>query len=103
LWFRSKEPDSALESPPSCCEQNTHYDIARHVIFSNWSDSLNSMFSHSAVTVAEWARLVVIRALKLNGIKFISFDQGKAHKDVVEKFIEDRTITVFLLHAERER
>lgn len=39
----------------------------------------------------------------MNGIKFIAFDSGRKTKDVVERFHNDETITVFLLHAERER
>ncbi|OXB37227.1 E3 ubiquitin-protein ligase SHPRH [Cryptococcus neoformans] len=68
LYYKSTEPD------------------ARHVIFSNWSDSLN----------------IVTQALRLNGISFASFDQGKKQKDVVDQFLKDESISVFLLHAERE-
>ncbi|KAK8846763.1 hypothetical protein IAR55_005851 [Kwoniella newhampshirensis] len=68
LYYRSKE-----------CE-------TRHVIFSNWSDSLN----------------IVMQALRSNGIRFMSFDQGKKQKDVVDQFIKDTSVPVFLLHAERE-
>ncbi|WVQ76787.1 hypothetical protein IAR50_006461 [Cryptococcus sp. DSM 104548] len=68
LYYKSKEPQS------------------RHVIFSNWSDSLN----------------IVMAALKMNGISFLGFDQHKKQKDVVEQFLNDESITVFLLHAERE-
>ncbi|WVQ69001.1 uncharacterized protein L199_007213 [Kwoniella botswanensis] len=68
LYFRSREPD------------------ARHVIFSNWSDSLN----------------IVMQALRANDIKFTSFDEGKKRKDVVDKFLKDKSIKVFLLHAEKE-
>jgi E3 ubiquitin-protein ligase SHPRH len=46
--------------------------------------------------------VVVTRALRQNGIKFASFDGNKT-KDVVDNFIKDKSITVFLLHAERER
>lgn len=46
---------------------------------------------------------VVIRALHLNGIKHVAFDQGKKGRDIVEQFIKDESITVFLLHAEKER
>lgn len=84
LWYKVKEPD------------------ARHVIFSNWSDSLNSelwlMESHGRTDCA-----VVMHALKNNGIKFVSFDSGTKMKDAVEKFKKDPSITAFLLHAERER
>nr|ODN87625.1 hypothetical protein L203_03405 [Cryptococcus depauperatus CBS 7841] len=68
LYYKSKEPD------------------ARHLIFSNWHDSLT----------------IVMRALQANNLSFISFDQNKKHKDVVDQFIKDESITVFLLHAERE-
>ncbi|WWC59243.1 uncharacterized protein I303_101793 [Kwoniella dejecticola CBS 10117] len=68
LFYKSREPD------------------ARHVIFSNWSDSLN----------------IVMQALRANDIKYISFDEGKKRKDVVDEFQKDETIKVFLLHAERE-
>ncbi|WWD22075.1 hypothetical protein CI109_106564 [Kwoniella shandongensis] len=68
LYYKSREPET------------------RHVIFSNWSDSLN----------------IVMQALRLNGIKFSSFEQGKKQKDVVDQFINDKSISVFLLHAERE-
>ncbi|WVQ97832.1 hypothetical protein IAU59_004947 [Kwoniella sp. CBS 9459] len=68
MHYRSKEPDT------------------RHVIFSNWSDSLN----------------IVMQALEQNSIKFISFDQGRKQKDVVDQFLKDQSISVFLLHAERE-
>ncbi|WVR04446.1 hypothetical protein IAU60_001449 [Kwoniella sp. DSM 27419] len=68
LYYKSREPD------------------ARHVIFSNWSDSLN----------------IVMRALEQNGITYISFDQGQKQKDVVDHFLRDDKIMVFLLHAERE-
>ncbi|WVQ84030.1 hypothetical protein IAT38_006175 [Cryptococcus sp. DSM 104549] len=68
LYYKSREPD------------------ARHVIFSNWSDSLN----------------IVMQALRQNGVTFLSFDQGKNQKDVVDQFLKDESISVFLLHAERE-
>jgi len=69
LWYRSREPR------------------ARHVIFSNWVDSLK----------------IVIQALEVNRIRFSSFeDSKKHHKEVVENFVKDTSITVFLLHAERE-
>ncbi|ODO03141.1 hypothetical protein I350_05986 [Cryptococcus amylolentus CBS 6273] len=68
LYYKSKEPRS------------------RHVIFSNWSDSLN----------------IVMAALKINGISFLGFDHGRKQKDIVERFLNDESITVFLLHAERE-
>ena len=42
-------------------------------------------------------------ALEANGISFASFDQGGRRKDIVDKFLSDTSITVFLLHAERER
>lgn len=44
-----------------------------------------------------------MQALRLNGISFASFDQGKKQKDVVDQFLRDESISVFLLHAERER
>lgn len=46
-----------------------------------------------------------MNALRLNGIKYASFDdQNRGNtKDVVDKFVNDSSITVFLLHAERER
>lgn len=44
-----------------------------------------------------------MQALRLNGISFASFDQGKKQKDVVDQFLKDESISVFLLHAERER
>ncbi|ORY26908.1 SNF2 family N-terminal domain-domain-containing protein [Naematelia encephala] len=68
LWYKSRDPST------------------RHVIFSNWSDSLN----------------IVMRALETNGITFISFDQGGRAKDIVDTFQKDTSISVFLLHAERE-
>ncbi|WWC67711.1 uncharacterized protein I206_101623 [Kwoniella pini CBS 10737] len=68
LSYKSREPD------------------ARHVIFSNWSDSLN----------------IVMQALRSNDIKYTSFDEGKKRKDVVDEFLKDESIKVFLLHAERE-
>ena len=47
---------------------------------------------------------VVIQALKANGISFVALDKGgKQAGDTVERFHKDETITVFLLHAERER
>ena len=46
---------------------------------------------------------VVIRALRTNGISFVSFDQPSKRKDIVDNFINDASISVFLLHAERER
>ncbi|WWC87137.1 uncharacterized protein L201_002023 [Kwoniella dendrophila CBS 6074] len=67
LFYKSRDPD------------------ARHVIFSNWSDSLN----------------IVMQALRSNDIKFVSFDEGR-RKDVVDKFLKDESIKVFLLHAEKE-
>lgn len=43
-------------------------------------------------------------ALRNNGIKFVSFDQGSGrNRNAVEEFKRDDSITVFLLHAERER
>jgi hypothetical protein len=51
-------------------------------------------------------RPVVVNALTANGIKYASFDTvrgRKSTKDVVDDFIKDKSITVFLLHAERER
>lgn len=48
----------------------------------------------------------MVNALKANGISYASFDNkdGKSRqKDVVDDFIKDKSITVFLLHAERER
>jgi E3 ubiquitin-protein ligase SHPRH len=43
-------------------------------------------------------------ALRNNGIRFVSFDQGTGrNKNAIEQFKNDETITVFLLHAERER
>ncbi|WVF70051.1 hypothetical protein IAT40_004838 [Kwoniella sp. CBS 6097] len=68
MYYRSKEPET------------------RHVIFSNWSDSLN----------------IVMQALEQNNIKYISFDQGRKQKDVLDQFLKDESISVFLLHAERE-
>jgi len=58
----------------------------RHVVFSNWADSLS----------------IVERALTDNRIKFVSFDRNSKKNDVVSQFHADPTITVFLLHAERE-
>lgn len=59
-----------------------------------------SAFSDRLLNVAS----VVIQALETNGIKFVSFDKGgKLGGDIVEEFQQDETITVFLLHAERER
>lgn len=47
---------------------------------------------------------VVIQALKANGISFVALDKGgKQAGDTVERFHKDESITVFLLHAERER
>lgn len=47
---------------------------------------------------------VVTVALRNNGIKFVAFDQGVGrNKNAIEQFKQDDTITVFLLHAERER
>lgn len=43
------------------------------------------------------------QALHSNDIKYVSFDSGGKLNDVVERFKKDPTITVFLLHAERER
>ncbi|OCF41195.1 hypothetical protein I317_05025 [Kwoniella heveanensis CBS 569] len=68
MYYRSKEPET------------------RHVIFSNWSDSLN----------------IVMQALEQNNIKFTSFESGRKQKDVVDTFLKDESISVFLLHAERE-
>ena len=31
-----------------------------------------------------------MQALKMNGITFISFDQGKKQKDVVDQFLNDK-------------
>lgn len=84
----------------------------RHVVFSNWSDSLNSTLRSSSSFLLTfrlvWVcsvlrKTVVTRALRQNGIKFASFDSKKKTKDVVDDFIKDTSITVFLLHAERER
>lgn len=58
----------------------------RHVVFSNWADSLH----------------IVERALRENRIRFVSFDSNSKKNDVVEQFHSDPTISVFLLHAERE-
>lgn len=58
----------------------------RHVVFSNWGDSLH----------------IVERALRENHIKFVSFDQNSKKNNVVEQFHADKSIAVFLLHAERE-
>jgi len=47
---------------------------------------------------------VVIQALKRNGISFVSFDRGGKHGgDIVDEFLKNDSITVFLLHAEKER
>jgi E3 ubiquitin-protein ligase SHPRH len=46
----------------------------------------------------------VIQALKANDISFVALDKGgKQAGDMVEQFHKDESITVFLLHAERER
>jgi len=46
----------------------------------------------------------VIQALQRNGISFVSFDKGgKQGGDIVDEFIKDEKISVFLLHAEKER
>jgi E3 ubiquitin-protein ligase SHPRH len=58
----------------------------RHVVFSNWADSLH----------------IVEQAFRANGIKFVSLDANSKSNSVVEKFHADTSITVFLLHAERE-
>lgn len=58
----------------------------RHVVFSNWADSLH----------------IVEKALRANGIRFVSLDANSKKNNVVEKFHADKSITVFLLHAERE-
>lgn len=91
LWYKVKEPDGEYSAGRELIS-------ARHVIFSNWSDSLNSK-------VVCWSALttVVVNALKANDIRFVSFDQGAKNRDVVERFKNDPTITVFLLHAEKER
>ncbi|ORX34384.1 SNF2 family N-terminal domain-domain-containing protein [Kockovaella imperatae] len=68
MWFLAREPET------------------RHVIFSNWSDSMR----------------IVERALRENRISYTSFDQGTKTKDVVDQFIRHADISVFLLHAERE-
>jgi E3 ubiquitin-protein ligase SHPRH len=44
----------------------------------------------------------VQQALNANHISFVSLDQGGKTKDEVERFKKDKTISVFLLHAERE-
>jgi E3 ubiquitin-protein ligase SHPRH len=82
---------------------------ARHVVFSNWSDSLYSM-SHSHQDRISFKRYlalissVVIQALRANNISFVSFDKGgKQGGNIVDQFIKDQSITVFLLHAEKER
>ncbi|BEI82473.1 hypothetical protein CcaverHIS002_0303410 [Cutaneotrichosporon cavernicola] len=62
------------------------HPTVRHVVFSNWADSLH----------------IVEQALRANGIKFVSFDANSKKNNVVEKFHADKSITVFLLHAERE-
>jgi E3 ubiquitin-protein ligase SHPRH len=42
--------------------------------------------------------------LQRNGITFVSFDRGgKLGGDIVDEFLKDESITVFLLHAEKER
>jgi E3 ubiquitin-protein ligase SHPRH len=47
---------------------------------------------------------VVIQALRANNISFVSFDKGgKQGGNIVDQFIKDESITVFLLHAEKER
>lgn len=46
---------------------------------------------------------VVMAALRMNAIKYASFDAKTKTKDVVDQFIKDESVTVFLLHAERER
>ncbi|TXT06109.1 hypothetical protein VHUM_03582 [Vanrija humicola] len=58
----------------------------RHVVFSNWADSLS----------------IVERALSINRIKYVSFDSNTKSNNVVEEFHRDPSISVFLLHAERE-
>ncbi|KAL1409743.1 hypothetical protein Q8F55_003740 [Vanrija albida] len=59
---------------------------SRHVVFSNWADSLS----------------IVERALSVNRIKYVSFESNSKSNNVVEEFHRDRSISVFLLHAERE-
>lgn len=45
-----------------------------------------------------------MRALQNNRIKFVSLDQASTkRKNAVDEFKKDKSITVFLLHAERER
>jgi E3 ubiquitin-protein ligase SHPRH len=47
---------------------------------------------------------VVIEALKANGISYVAFDKGgMSGGDIVDKFHKDTSISVFLLHAEKER
>lgn len=58
----------------------------RHVVFSNWADSLH----------------IVEQALRVNHIRFVSLDANSKKNDVVSQFHADEGITVFLLHAERE-
>jgi hypothetical protein len=63
--------------------------------------SVSSPFFHLR---AEADNSVVIQALKANGISFVALDKGgKQAGDMVEQFHKDESITVFLLHAERER
>ncbi|CAK9783442.1 hypothetical protein CC85DRAFT_282178 [Cutaneotrichosporon oleaginosum] len=58
----------------------------RHVVFSNWADSLH----------------IVEQAFRANSIKYVSLDANTKKNSVVEKFQADKSIMVFLLHAERE-
>lgn len=47
---------------------------------------------------------VVIQALRANDISYVAFDKGGVSGgDIVDKFHKDTSISVFLLHAEKER
>lgn len=46
---------------------------------------------------------VVAAALTQNGIKYVSLDQDSKTRNVAELFKKDKSISVFLLHAEKER
>lgn len=62
------------------------------------------VFSVSPTCSSSRLHQVVIQALQRNGISFVSFDKGgKIGGDVVGKFLKNESITVFLLHAEKER
>ncbi|KAI0702634.1 SNF2 family N-terminal domain-containing protein [Earliella scabrosa] len=59
---------------------------AKSIVFSAWADSL----------------LIIQHALKANGISCLRIDQNTGRQNAAKKFRTDPTISVLLLHGERE-